>query len=216
MGVSLFGISLPDNTTSGLSHHGDSPNSSRGNPASNDEGVPGGSILSRYAAAAAAAVRITSPVSLARLPPPGVAAIRVIVTDDASPMPLFSEQELLEGPLDQLTGTPRSIVSNTPHLISPKLWSDYPVKPTLVAPIIHDEDIPMKELGEQTERLVVQTLPHPPPTLSVSLNAAPVVSNEPSSNDEGRLVIVSIPSGNPETSVKPTAAVQPEDRKSVV
>ena len=96
-------ISLPDNKPiSGLSQLADSPKATSGNLPSNDEGVPGGILKSFLAASAPMA----SPVSLRRLTLPGISAIRSFVCEDNSPMPVFTEQELLEGPVEKLSGTP--------------------------------------------------------------------------------------------------------------
>ena len=121
---------------------------------------------------AANAVAKSAPVSAQRLPHPGVEALRSIVTDDVSPTPLFTEQELLEGPLRNLTGSPPSATRVTPLPMSPKCWADYPVKPALVKPMVMlDEDIKMRELGERAERREVQSLAHAPPVVSGTLDA---------------------------------------------
>ena len=118
-----------------MSQLADSPKTASGNLRSNDEGVPGG-ILKSFLAASAP---IASPVSVRRLTLPGISAIRSFVCEDNSPVPVFTEQELLEEPVEKLSEAIALASSIPAPQGSPRWWADYPVNPDPILELSNDE-----------------------------------------------------------------------------
>ena len=139
-----------------MSQLADSPKATSGNLPSNDEGAPGGILNSVLAASAPMATPV---VSVKRLTIAGISAIRSFVCEENSPMPVITEHQLLEEPVEKLSEA-IALASSIPEPQgSPRCWADYPVNPEPISALSNDEDLLMRELGEQTERLVMQSLP---------------------------------------------------------